>query len=120
MANYIIEGTITEIKKMGNDYKFKISGTEGYAIKQKNGKDDIKLNVLCSKDTAVVDNKKPRNAIIVSVDSEFPAKSDDILLLSTALGNGKRCKFEFSEKSGKTKDFDSNNCDVSSITILSD
>ena len=34
MANYVIEGTITEITKKGEKNTFKFSGTEGYAVKQ--------------------------------------------------------------------------------------
>ena len=34
MANYVIEGTVSELTKEGTKISVKIVGTEGYAIKQ--------------------------------------------------------------------------------------
>ena len=120
MANYIIEGTISELSKNEGKYTFKISGTEGYSIKQKSGKESIKSNVLCLNDTSVIDNKKPRNAVIIPTDTVFQLESDDVLLLSLALVNGKRCKLILSEKRTKGKKADCIDYVVSSITLLED
>ena len=120
MVNYIIEGTISELSKNEGKYTFKISGTEGYSIKQKSGKESIKSNVLCLNDTSVIDNKKPRNAVVIPTDNVFQAEADDVLLLSVALVNGKRCKLALSEKRTKSKKGDCIDYEVSSITLLAD
>ena len=45
---YIIEGTVTEISREATKNIFKISGTEGYSLRKKDGKEYVKENVLCA------------------------------------------------------------------------
>lgn len=118
--NYIIEGTISEITKTNGKNSFKISGSEGYALKQKKGKDETKSNVLCLEETSESDNKKTRNAIIVPIDNSFEAKDDEVYLLSLALLNGKKCRISFSRKTKTSKDFKSDDYEITSLSVLSD
>ena len=46
-GKYIIEGTVTEISRETAKNIFKISGTEGYSLRKKDGKEYVKKNVLC-------------------------------------------------------------------------
>ncbi len=95
---YIIEGSVLEIKRNeSNEYTFKIEGTESYSLRKRKKEVDVKYNVLCLNGTHVIDDKKPRNAIIVSTDDEFNVSKDDILLLTTALSADKVLRFVFEE-----------------------
>jgi len=95
---YIIEGTVLEIERNeSNEYTFKIEGTESYSLRKCEKGVDVKYNVLCLNDTHDSDDKKPRNAIIVSTDDKFNVSKDDILLLTTALSADKILRFVFEE-----------------------
>ena len=115
MANYIIEGTITEIKVESTDCIFKICGSEGYSVKH----GDKKYNVLYSED---VNEKVDKNAISTFVlfdDRIYKASEKQGCLLATALTNGKRVRaiIEAEEEEIKTG---IGELSVSSITLLSD
>ena len=119
---YVIEGTIKELKKENKVWSFKIAGTDDYASRQKKGKEEIRKNVLCLESTRVKDNKKPKNAIALEESTMFVIPTwEDIdkeyfHLLSLALANGKKCRICFLVKDKKL--FDSNNCNISSLTLL--
>lgn len=127
---YVIEGTVKELEvKKGKEegkviWSFKIAGTEGYALRQKKKEDDketTRYNVLCLKDSENPDDKKPRNAITFAEDSPFQTEDKEYgCLITSALANGRKCKFCFSVKEEDKKDFDSKNCTISSLALLAE
>ena len=110
MANYIIEGTITEIKVESTDCIFKICGSEGYSVKH----GDKKYNVLYSEDI-----KENCFSFVLFDDRIYKASEKQGCLLATALTNGKRVRaiIEAEEEEIKTG---IGELSVSSITLLSD
>ena len=84
---YIIEGTI---KELSFDEKFfTITGTEGYAIKQKKDGMEMKYNVLCPEN--MPSKEKGIASYILSQDFKFSAAKSKCLLLQS-LSLGKRIK----------------------------
>lgn len=128
IMEYVIEGTVKELevkKEKGKViWSFKIAGTEGYALRQKKKEDDketTRYNVLCLKDSENPDDKKPRNAITFAEDSPFQTEDKEYgCLITSALANGRKCKFCFSVKEEDKKDFDSKNCTISSLALLAE
>lgn len=106
ITNFIIEGTVSEITvKNGKNVKFKILGTEGYAIKL--GKK--KYNII-TKDEVIEDSKSDKetdeNFIVTSyvLSQNFLFSISDkekISKLSNFLG--KRIKFIFEIDESKVK-----------------
>ncbi len=118
---YIIEGTVSEIKRNeSNEYTFKIEGTESYSLRMRKKEVDVKYNVLCLNDTHDSDDKKPRNAIIIPVDTELNATKEDVLLLMPAFVNEKKIKVIISEKKAETKDFNKDNFEICSLVLFSE
>ena len=131
IMEYVIEGTVKEleVKKEKEEGKgkviwsFKITGTDGYALRQKKKKDnkETRLNVLCLENTQVDEDKKPRNAITFAEDSPFQTEDKEYgCLITSALADGRKCKFCFSVKEEDKKDFDSKNCTISSLALLAE
>ncbi len=128
MANYIIEGTITEIaNETSNEVLFKLIGIEGYALKI--GKK--KYNVLCTKEL-IKDSKKKveedieskyfEQTIIFSSDIQFVVNDMVKLFLIRSNGLGHHVKIEIKDDFGTLTQRlkDENKLSVTSITLLSD
>lgn len=134
IMEYVIEGTVKELKVKKEEGKviwsFKIAGTEGYALRQKKEEDDkeTRLNVLCLEDSENPDDKTPKKAIVLEEDTVFEIKKDTdkdkntdkpyFHLLSLSLANGKKCRFCF--LADGADNFDSKNCEISSLTLLAE
>ena len=126
---YVIEGTVKEleVKKEEEEGKekviwsFKITGTDGYALRQKKKKDnkETRLNVLCLENTQVDEDKKPRNAITFAEDESFMTGDEYGNLLALALANGRKCRICFSVTENGN-DFNSNSCTISSLALLAE
>lgn len=86
MANYIIEGTVTEISI--DEGFFTIAGTEGFAIKQ----GDDKYNVLCPEKMPTENDYLP--SFILSQDVKFPIIDSDNELILKASSEGKKIKIK--------------------------
>ena len=111
--NYTIEGVITELSLENNDFKFEISGTEGYSLKF--GKD--RYNVLIVEDIYKIKDRHFLYSFIVPQSVVFQFMENSLSLLAVAMTSGKRVMLtgETSEeeiKKGHIK--------VSSITLLND
>lgn len=87
--SYILEGTISELTAKGNDYLFKITGTEGFAIKQR----DKIYNVFCP-EHIVTANGNLAPAFIAPDAMEMQATNSPIALVSSAMAGGKRVRIE--------------------------
>ncbi len=81
---YIIEGTVSEVALEESKISFKISGTEGYSIKQ----GDKKYNVFCLKD------KTLGKAYIFAQKEKITANEKYQILLTAAATNAKKVKVE--------------------------
>ncbi len=88
MANYVIEGTITEITTSDNPTcTFKICGTEGYSIKR----DKYRYNFLCSSENGT--NQRAQTGYILLSEREYKSENHQaVLLLSSAMASGKHVK----------------------------
>ena len=86
MANYVIEGTVSELTKEGTKISVKIVGTEGYAIKQ----GDKTYNVFCPKDLSEAGNCS--NGYIVDSENEFTVDNSFENILIQASMNGKKIR----------------------------
>lgn len=122
MANYIIEGTISEISKEKSKNTFKIAGTEGYALIQRMGKTETKFNILCGAD------KKSYLALKMEKDFSYVVSDDFMSLLFSAMTHGKKVRVIFMEytKNNIKKDesiimiINGVRYSISSITLLAD
>ena len=85
MANYVIEGTVSELTKEGTKISVKIVGTEGYAIKQ----GDKTYNVFCPKDLSEAGNCS--NGYIVDSENEFTVDNSFENILIQASWAAYRC-----------------------------
>lgn len=85
MANYVIEGTISEISQ--DEEYFKLKGCEGYAIKQ----NDKKYNLLCSENMT----EDVGLAFVLSQDMKFTLNDGNENLLMQVWSVGKRIKLKF-------------------------
>ena len=99
---YVIEGTVTEISREATKNIFKISGTEGYSLRKKDGKEYVKENVLCrctiNKENKIVeDNKAPSYALKIPDDFAFNVSDNYISLFISSLSDGKKMRIVFEE-----------------------
>lgn len=124
IMEYVIEGTVKELKEESGAWSFKIAGTDGYALRQKKKEkvdEEIRLNVLCLGENQVNDDKKPRNAITFAENSPiFDTENEEknFYLLAFALANGRKCRICFLVKD--KKHFDSKKCTISSLAMLAE
>ncbi|MBD5448390.1 MAG: hypothetical protein HDR32_11835 [Treponema sp.] len=95
MANYVIEGTVSELTKEGTKISVKIVGTEGYAIKQ----GDKTYNVFCPKDLLETGNCD--KGYIVDSKIEFIGNKDFENILTQASMYGKKIRLAVSERTLK-------------------
>ncbi len=132
MANYIIEGTISELKVEGNECTFKICGAEGFSIKR----GDKKYNVLCPE--KMPKEKEIFSSYVLSSAVTFSIEEKQQNLLFQVISANKRIRVAIkkeevdkvltakkSEKKSETEDADNQTenkspLSVSSITLLSD
>ena len=117
----VIEGSVSEIKLEGTMYSFKISGTEEYSIKLKILKEQVRNNVLCldsDKIKTVEDNKKPRNAVIISQDAEYGFDEKYVTLLASALANGRIVRVKLNEDSAGKIEILSKKYSINSVELL--
>lgn len=87
--SYILEGTISELTAKGNDYLFKITGTEGFAIKQ----GDKTYNIF-RPERIELGNDTFASAFIAPETLEMEAKNFQVALASSAMAGGKRIRIE--------------------------
>lgn len=122
MATYVIEGTISELRKEEisknkYDIKIKISGSEGYSVKQ----DKKKYNVFCPKDMPKEDEMKP--CCIADSQFELPigVKMEYENILAQALVSEKRVRLTLGIDGTKTlEEYVKNGLSltVKSVTLL--
>lgn len=136
MANYIIEGTVTEITlKSKNELSFKIAGTEGFALqrKPKDSNEKKKYNVLLECDENGDIKESPQAALVCNNNEEFKVSKQSTFLsletLTAAATNGKRIRLILEEKDSKNAGEGSNKTPISisekefklsSLSLLSD
>lgn len=120
MANYVIEGTVTEITSTKNECIFKIAGTDGYAIKQ----GDKNYNILCPEE--MPKKEKYFTSFIFSQDIHFIINNNNDALL-VAYTNSKKVKLLVKTRIAKANETDENNnsetrkcIKVSSLALISD
>ncbi|MBQ8678191.1 MAG: hypothetical protein IJ530_00325 [Treponema sp.] len=113
MANYIIEGTISEITTSDNPTcTFKICGSEGYSIKR----DKYRYNFLCSTENGT--NQSAQTGYILFSEREYKSENPQAaLLLSSAMASGKRVKLIVESTETEIKESE-NSLKVTSITLL--
>lgn len=128
IMEYVIEGTVKELEVKKEEGKgkgkviwsFKITGTDGYALRQKKDREEIRLNVLHLDENKADDGRKPRNAITFAEDSPFQTEDKEYgCLITSALADGRKCKFCFSVTENGN-DFNSNSCTISSLALLAE
>lgn len=115
-TNYTIECTISELTVKESEIAVKISGTEGYAIKQ----GDRTCNVFCPKDLSEVGNCS--NGYIVASETEFTVNKDFENILTQASINGKKIRLTIELEDGKKlKDYicENNNEKILDVPIKS-
>ena len=124
--NYVIEGTVTEISRDASKNIFKISGTESYSLRKKDGKEYVKENFLCpcTKNEVVEDNKVPSYALKIPDDFAFNVSDNYISLFISSLSASKKMRIVF-EESSETKNSDDTteisnkkNLKIKSVSIL--
>ena len=116
MATYVIEGTISELtKKNDSKISIKISGSEGYSVKQ----DKKKYNVFryqYSQNNSLPPTGKVAPCHIADSQFELPIGVRYENILAQALVSGKRIRLIFFKKcNGKTSSLQ-----VTSVTVLSE
>lgn len=110
-TNYVIEGTISELTVNETGITVKISGSEGYAIKQ----GDKTYNVFCPKDLSEAGNCS--NGYIADSENEFTVDNNFENILTQATVHGKKIRLTVSEnalKNSKDKTADS----IKSVSLL--
>lgn len=86
--NYILEGTVSELTVAGSGtYKFKVTGAEGYAIK-----DGEKTYNIFRPENLDMGNDVLALAAIAPEALEMKADGSQIALISSALAGGKRVR----------------------------
>lgn len=116
MANYVIEGTVSEITLTGNEVAVKIVGSEGYAIKQ----GDKTYNVFCPKDLSETVNCS--NGYIVDSKTEITVNNKFENILTQASMNGKKLRLTIElEDTKELKDYicENNNEKILNVPITS-
>lgn len=120
MEAYVIEGTISELTKKQNGISIKISGSEGYSVKQ----DKKKYNVVRYQDSQ--NNTLPTTGEVAPcyiADSQFelPIGVRYENILAQALVSGKRIRLTIPEdKFSKGKTGKTSSLQVISVTVLSE
>lgn len=99
MANqkYIIEGTVAEITVgNGGKIKFKITGSEGYSLKQKDKKYNVLFPLQKNKAEENGNSTNTKTGLIFEQDKAFEmnAKKNVYLQILQAAANGKRIRLE--------------------------
>lgn len=128
MANYIIEGTVTEITlKSENELSFKIAGTEGFALqnKQKDSNEKKNCNILLECDENGDIKEIPQAALVFNKNEEFKVSKQSTFLpletLTAAVTSGKRIRLILEENSTDTSiSISKKNFKLSSLSFLSD
>ncbi|MBR4321672.1 hypothetical protein [Treponema sp.] len=113
--DYIIEGTVTEIssEKQEKEVKFKISGTEGFAIK----KGKTSYNLLWSTKNGT--NETAVSAFILFTERTYKTSEKQVSLLSSALTSGKRVRITIKATENEIKQ--NGYClHATSVSLLSD
>ena len=115
MANYVIEGTITEVKinSDGKVEKFKIAGTEAFVLQEKKDNKLEKYNILCSED-------KKGEAFIFKSDTEICCNIKLCQYVLSAITANKRIKLILEEKNDGAIEIANRKFNLSSITLLAD
>ena len=113
---YVIEGTISELSvNESNTFTCKVSGREGYAIRQ--GKDKKLFNLLCSNEKEVL-KTDPDFSIT------FPAIFQSIMIASLTFGKIVRIELEETSKKSKIKKtkikIDNKTYNIKSVSLLSE
>ena len=112
MANYIIEGTITEFSF--DESYFTICGSEGFSIKR----EDKKYNVFCLEEKPK--EKLCQISFIASQKCRFSTSVKHRTALLTSLTSEKRIRVSIDEEELKKSADKENILPVSSLTLLSD
>lgn len=118
MANYVIEGTVSELAKEKSKVAVKIVGSEGYAIKQ----GDKTYNVFCPKNMPEAGNCG--KGYIIDSKIEFTGNKEFENILTQASMHGKKIRLTIELEDGKNlKDYirsDDNNLSlpIKSVTLL--
>ena len=129
MAQFIIEGTVSEIKSKSAGYTFKICGAEGYSIRQKIEKDYVKFNILCQLIESVEDSKEKHQAFLLNEEFEFCLQSECffVQIIFCAISGNKKVLLEFEEITNEVDgnktcviDIDEKKLKLSSITLLAE
>ena len=115
MANYNIEGTISELSIKDGNCNFKICGIEGYSVKH--GKE--KYNLLYSEYIKENKDKNPISTFVLIADRIYQANEKQECLLASALIAGKRIRVEIEATEDEIKS-GMKELSVSSLTLLLD
>lgn len=121
MANYVIEGTVSEltmkkIEKSKTEIAVKIVGTEGYAIKQ----GDKTYNVFCLENMPETDDAV--RSYITNSNTEISVNKDFENILTQASMNGKKLRLTIElEDTKELKDYicENNNEKILNVPITS-
>ncbi len=119
MATFVIEGTVSELKVQKDKCSFKISGTEGFAVKQK----DVKFNLLCSNSNDLGNkNIEARDSLLVPASQDFNLDVTDSFLsiLNASVISCKKNRFEFEQSEQSVTKIAEKCYSLSSITLLAE
>lgn len=121
MATYVIEGTISELTKKQNGISIKISGSEGYSVKQ----DKKKYNVFryqYSQDKSLPTTGEVAPCYIADSQFELPidVKMEYENILAQALVSGKRIRLTIPDDILKSAVPEPSQDEVTSVTVLSE
>lgn len=120
MATYVIEGTISELRKEDStekncNIKIKISGSEGYSVKQ----DKETYNIFCPKD--MPKHGKMKLCYIINAGASITVCQTYETILMQASISGKRIRLTIPEdKFPKDKTGKTSSLQVTSVTVLSE
>ena len=115
MANYVIEGTVSEITLTGTEVAIKIVGVEGYAIKD----DGKTYNVFRPKDLPKA--KETVQSYIADSENEFTVNKDFENILTQASMHGKKIRLTIelaNEEELKKHIQDKSALPIKSVTLL--
>ncbi|MBD5442945.1 MAG: hypothetical protein HDR34_06040 [Treponema sp.] len=117
-TNYVIECTVSELTVKESEIAVKISGTEGYAIKE----GDKTYNVFRPKDLSEAGNRS--NGYIANSENEFTVDNNFENILTQATVHGKKLRLTIElEDTKELKDYihgDGNNLPlpIQSVSLL--
>lgn len=125
MATFVIEGTVSELKVQKDKCSFKISGTEGFAVKQKVKDKDVKFNLLCGSNGTVGNELEARDSVLVPASQDFnlDVTGSFLSILNASVISCKKNRFEFeqSEQSEQSVTEIADKCySLSSITLFAE